>query len=405
MQFKTFRKVLWTCFLLLVCQYTYADVVTTQEVTNRAYIEITDPNLRMNFRNQNNVSGTPMGVLGGGSIIQLPDAMAVYDSQGQLDLQETLRMWEHKTQVDPRFSTLAPKPCNGSLCVPVKVIRSSDGRIDEGTIGFISLHYINENVDKSRYRTLRTIRDVTTNVPSDPSGVAEAEQGGSETTAGGTQEPAEETPPASQEVFNCDNTVYRSRNYTSHSCLRNLSLQQQAELVMRDVKRVNDLVRAAGTRDNFNVDPRVSACMAYRESQFSPNAKGGTPDWGMYQVIDSTARSVLRRERAVTEGFNGIAWEEYKAKMLQSTLAQADLHHNVLYHKAKENGLLSAINSGTTSTATYRTLATRYNGSGSRATRYGNAIANCYDCMKGIATRDGRVTNSSSLQSCLNRAR
>jgi hypothetical protein len=90
--------------------------------------------------------------------------------------------------------------------------------------------------------------------------------------------------------------------------------------------------------------------------------------------------------------------------MLRSTLAQADLHHSVLKEKATATNLINRINAGSQDVSLYRTLATRYNGTGPRATRYGNRVAACYEAMLRIASRDGRITNPSGLQAALNRA-
>ena len=394
---------------LLITHIAFADAVTTTQTSSKSFIALR--NLNMNVRSARDTNGAPLGVIGRGSILQLPDSFGVFQgSTGQLDLGATLANWENNTR-DGRYSALAPKPCAGTMCVPVRVHKSSNPNIADGTIAYISLQYIKENINPSRYTSGRTELEITTNIANGETTTDPVVDGG-EVTTPDTSDTS--TDISTSEVLNCNNTVYRSSNYGRNSCLRNLSMTQQAELVMSDIIKVNQLVRAAATRGNFNLDPRVSVCMSFKESSqsngrggvtLSPNAKGGTPDWGMFQVIDSTGRGVLRRTPTVTPGFSGLSWIEYRNKMLKSTLAQADLHHNVLYHKARENNLLSSINAGTESTEVYRTLAKRYNGSGARATNYGNKVASCYSCMKGIATRAGKITNSGGLMGCLNRVK
>ena len=63
------------------------------------------------------------------------------------------------------------------------------------------------------------------------------------------------------------------------------------------------------------------------------HAKGGEPDWGMYQVIDLTGEGIFENGfRSVVDDFAHINnWEKYRKNMLSSTLAQADMHHAVLY--------------------------------------------------------------------------
>jgi hypothetical protein len=384
--------------------------------------------LSMNFRSGQNLSES-RALLGPGSVIQIPTHVARFDQNGQIDLGLTLEYWQQLARYQRQNQGLSHLQeiawdcqrlgldesggqCgnirNGELFFPVRVVRDSSGRVNTDSserYGYLALDFLNTEIDPSRYQTMYTNLESALEVSPPPPITAAPPtppSGGGETTTN-EPPPAPAAPPAAADnVNNCNNTQYLTsrQNFARHSCLANRSVQQRAELVMRDVNRINQL------RTSFNLDPRFSACIAYRESHMHPNAKGGTPDWGMYQVIDSTGRSVLRRNRPVTPGFAQYQnnWVQYRDNMIRSTLAQADLHHSVLKEKATQHNLIGRINAGSTDVSLYQTLATRYNGSGSRARHYGQRIANCYRAMQQVATRDGRITNPARLQAALNQA-
>ncbi|MCJ8275698.1 MAG: transglycosylase SLT domain-containing protein [Bdellovibrionales bacterium] len=389
-------------FMSLVMSWpSFANTVT--EEASRSFIGLR--NLNMNFRSvrdPNNVLGT----VGRNTIIQIPDNFGEYDSRGNLDLGRTLAEWENKTR-DGRYAALAPRACANSRCVPVRLHDSSNPSIADGTIGYISLDYINENVDSSRYVTQRTLLETRTQLGSsgDNGGTV---TGGSETTSPGAGTSGSHV---STDADNCLGHDWRTRGHETNNCLHSRygdNPVEKASVVMRDVIEINS------RRSGLQLDPRLSVCMAYRESGFSPNAQGGTPDWGMYQVIDDTGARTIRRHPPVTEGFQGFSWTNFRNRMLRNTLAQADLHHAAVLNMANWSGcraptanLNSAMANGTRiSQDTVQRLASCYNtGNGRSVNTYGRKIESCYSCMTGISTADGRFTNPSGLQGCLDRAK
>ncbi len=416
---------------IVFAETTGSGVAQAGEPSANVFIRLKD--VQLNFRNRDNIQNTNT-VLGPGSVIQIPSGLAKFNQDGSINLNATMEYWVQFAQYQQEYTgntALLPRSwncphldesvrsCNGvdrgELFFPVKIVQASDSNFDtdgRDSYGYIALDYLRNNIQPHRYETVHTTLENALNIPQTTQAPDTVVAGGDSSFAGGQSEvtgndtsaaPAQPIAPApvDSNVMNCSNTTYSRSNYTNTSCLRNLSLKQKAELVMRDVLRINQL------RSSFNLDPRLSVCMAYRESRFSPNAKGGTPDWGMYQVIDSTGAGVLRRNNPVTPGFSQYRynWSSYRDNMIRSTLAQADLHHSVLKEKASHAGLISRVNSGSSDVSLYQTLATRYNGSGSRARHYGQKIANCYRSMLGIADRNGNITGSASaLQSALNRA-
>ena len=200
-------------------------------------------------------------------------------------------------------------------------------------------------------------------------------------------------------IFNCDNTRYRNRNYLRHSCLKSMNLEEKAALVMEDASIIN------GLRREFYLDPRFSFCVTSRESGIAPNARGSANDYGMYQVTNSTARYVLNMHEPVVPFF--VQYREnqskYRKAMLSSTLAQADLHHSVMFAKAKQEGLADQINNNPENVYLLRRLATSYNGRGRRARRYGAKVARCYETMKQAVSKTGHIHNPSGIRLALSR--
>lgn len=425
---KWLPKLIMTCAIFSSLLINSA--IAQSETSANVFIRLKD--VQMNFRNRDNIQDTNT-VLGPGSVIQIPSGLAKFNQDGTINLNATMEYWIEYAQYQRQMlgaTALEPrtwacpgtdddiKECNGvtngELFFPVKVVRASDSKFDTNhrdTYGYLALDYLRTQIDPSRYETVHTtlanamnVEEILASNQTEVRGGDSAYEGNSEvtrnepTTAPPTTEAPATTP---RSVINCSNTSYTSSNYQNTSCLKNLSLTEKAELVMKDVLEINRL------RPSFNLDPRLSACMAYRESRFSPNARGGTPDWGMYQVIDSTGTGALRANNPVTPGFSQYRynWRSYRDNMIRSTLAQADLHHSVLKQKADASGLITRINAGSTDVSLYKTLATRYNGSGSRAEHYGSRIASCYQAMLSVANRNGKVTGSAqALRKALDRA-
>ena len=232
--------------------------------------------------------------------------------------------------------------------------------------------------------------------------VTRADTGSQRRTQSKTATPVFKTPSPQNTlesyVFNCGNTIYRKNNYQRHSCLRSMTLKQKAELVMNDISKINQL------RPELRLDPRFSLCVAYHESGISPNARGASHDYGIYQITNSTARYVLNMHRPVTPFFDQYRRRQisYRRAMLRSTLAQADLHHSVMLAKAKQEYLLERINRYPEDTRLLQRLATSYNGDGPRARRYGRKVAQCYRAMKQVASINGDIQNPSGVVRALN---
>ncbi len=414
----------WFSFTLIGLAFCWCGQGWAQEKSASVFIRFGD--LHMNYREQNDMTNST-AVLGPGSVIQIPTSVAKFNEDGSINLNETIEYWlafarhqqqnlgyshfqarewscsaiESERQADGHCQGVK----DGELFFPVRVVRSSSDNHDirSESYGYLALDYLRTHVEPHRYETIHTTLENALSLPAVSNDNTQILGGdssyGSETTSTKSA-PAPISQP--QNVINCNNTVYRTPRQGSqkNSCLRTMSVNQRANLVMKDVSHINQL------RSGFNLDPRFSACIAYRESHMHPNAKGGTPDWGMYQVIDSTGRAALKRNNPVTPGFSQhrYNWVQYRDNMLRSTLAQADLHHSVLFEKARENNLIGPVNSLTTSVSVYQTLATRYNGGGPRARHYGSRIASCYRSMLSVAKRDGTIINSAALERALNKA-
>ncbi|MCB0377645.1 MAG: hypothetical protein KDD33_04070 [Bdellovibrionales bacterium] len=383
----------------------HADITENTRQTTKSFLELGNVNMRFRHRDSRDV----VGVLPKGSVIQFPDGVSVLDTNGQIDFAATIRNWTNKANNDPKYAALKPTSgCGGEVCYPVKIIKSPNSAIDtqgRESIGFVALDYILRNVDKAQYRTRRAqvseVANFNTEFPDSPNAGKFTGGGGETTDNGGVDKDDKDNgagPSGTQNVYNCSNTTF-TRNYANTSCLRNKSLASRAELVMRDVLQINKL------RPQFTPDPRFSACISYRESHFHPNAKGMAGEAGMYQVIWSTHTYVRKHVKSVTPGFVGLSASQEKAKMVRSTLAQADLHHAVLYRKATYMNAVNSASKGE-SEALYKKLAVMYNGSKTKYT-YAARVTSCYSCMKGIYTRNvGKKSGYSEgkLKSCLNKA-
>ena len=384
----------------------------------------------MNLRSSGNLN-TVKTVLRKDSIIQLPNFPKLgidiqeYDKSGNIDLKKTVRNWlEVATYQSERLvhEQLLPKYRNGTAYLPVKVIQASDPNFDtqaddgRNAYGYLALDFLVKKIDRNCYKTTTTTLEEITGQPPKKDFIGppapDSENNFSETTqfGGGFYSPSEDfiiSDPSSKvysSVFNCDNTIYRRTRYAKHSCLKDMSLEEKAKLVINDILEINRL------RPELPLDPRFSLCVAYRESLLAPNAKGASDDYGMYQITNSTARFILRLHRPVTPEFTEFGEKDqakYRTLMLQSTLAQADMHHSIMLQKARRgNGsLLARLQKNPENTDALRTLATRYNGTGRRATRYGRKVANCFDAMKKVMSNVGEIHNPSGLQKALNKAK
>ena len=375
----------------------------------------------MNFRSFEDL-GEIKTVLGPKSIVQLPNFPKLgiqvheYNQDGSLDFDKTIENWiqmaKHRSsELGSRH--LIPRSFRGQLYLPVKVIRASDSRFNTNgpdAYGYLALDFIRKKVNPRCYTATTKISSemLSENEIIGGRPVSNGEFNGqhSETTHNGDfldPEQRENFGDLSQSrIFNCDNTRYRQNGYSRHSCLKDMSFEKKAQLVMKDVSKINEL------RPGLKLDPRFSLCIAYRESTFSPNAQGSSNDSGMYQVTDSTARYVLEKHRPVIPHFSKYRRDQqYKAAMLRSTLAQADLHHMVVYQKASDHGLLDRINRNPEDVRLLQRLAVSYNGSrkSRRARRYGQKVANCYRAMQQVASIDGEIHNPSGLRKALERAK
>ncbi|MEM7645870.1 MAG: transglycosylase SLT domain-containing protein, partial [Pseudomonadota bacterium] len=336
---------------------------------------------------------------------------------------------------------------------PLKIYSGgSDGM--EGQIVWLS---IRDLIHAGTHKQLNSVRvepkpepPETFAIPSEHDTIenAEGDGEGSETTTGSDEEfstsapshappplkkgrvpvkPAVEptvTAPTDYGSFQCENGTptytHVDADYVNKNCFKRAGkgLKATAEIIMQNVVEINK-------RRGVTVDPRYMACIAYRESEFAPNAKSDDKqDFGLYQVRNSTGRRILQTSykrsfglRPVTEGFENLkSWEAYKDMMYNNILAQTDLAHNWLVgnarHMKDSPRSYSCYSSGNPlSSSNLQCLARVYNGGtrgykSAKATRYGSAIMSCYNAMKSVANSRGQVTSSeSSLRSALRKAK
>lgn len=404
------------------------DVLTSSELSGNSFMRF--KNLRMNFRNWDDPSQTNT-VLGPDSVIQFPKGVTIYNQDGGINFNATIEHWVRKSNSDPAYHNHRPRyltcpdgqeECPGidtsEIYLPVKVVKASDSTYDtngRNAYGFIALDYIKRNIARDRYQTVRTTLE-------DALKVTNTSDNGETVISGGSQSAGDEitsvappqrrvapAPVVVHETRNCNDTTYKTSGYVTGNCLarKGMTLKQKAELVMSDVIEVGELRRA-------HIDPRFSACIAYRESQFSPNAKGGTPDWGMYQITNRTAQRSLQQHEPVTEGFARYRnhWTDYRNAMLTSTMAQADLHHSVLFAIAKNRSMGGRMNQNRLTESDYSRLALIYNGGRDTNQRppaaarcYSRAIMNCFAKLKNVSSPNGSIHGSANLTSILESAR
>lgn len=222
-----------------------------------------------------------------------------------------------------------------------------------------------------------------------------------ETTSGGQQT----APPAGNvKIYDMNGCTYKRTGYAQDTkCYGSLSVKQKVKKVMEAVNYVN---RLHGTK----FDGRYMLCTGYRESSFSPGAKGADGERGMFQVMTATGKAALGYGVELPE-FKNMSKDNYLNKMVNSTVAQVELSFLVLKMKLAEDAAKSGtgkirqskIMAGEGSVDHYRSLAGRYNGGGTNST-YAKKISSCYSCLRGQMTAT-TVDISSGAQSCLGKAK
>lgn len=459
---------LFAAFILLVALGPFAlgqqsKPIANTELSANSFIRFKD-NINLKCRDPKNLKNVKT-ILGAGSVLQLPAGVTEYNDgnggDGSINFNETLVQWQKKANVDPQYIHHRARyvdcggngrdvvQCSGTdtsePMLPIKVARASDPTFDNSGfngICYVALDYLKRNVSRSRYQTVRTNLQSALAITNESDNGETVISGGEETAGdfdtgyiddslevvGGDEVTSVETitnpidvslrphvRPDTYSGFRCSDTQYISSGYQNNNCFAraNLTQKQKVEIIMKDVIEINRL------RGDMQIDPRFSACVANRESQLSPNAKGGTPDYGLYQIINSTAKRALEKENPVTPGFSvyrhrwaGTSSQPgYREMMLTSTLAQADLHHSVITGIAKWKGQYSRLRGPISShrRVDYYNIARIYNGGNSYRNRlptcYGTAIISCYDKMKSAATSSGRVFDSNKLATALHAAK
>lgn len=444
-------------FIIFVAVIFATPYLFAQSVTSPTLIRIDGARTQLRSRdNPNQVNTT----LTQGTIIQFPNAVIenmVYDSNGNVAMAETIRVWHSLAAEDQR---LLPRQVNGRLVYPVKILASNDAGFNANSrdsVGYVALA---DFLRPGSFNTVRADEEVVT--PTEPdnpapapildnSGVADEtttpvvyeelpfltnEAGGSETTvpegsslAPSTSlipvpRPRPENPEVTAPVvnppaipsnianapsltggFECSGSW--SRNYSTTNCFaqNGMTVKQKAEHIMGDIHALNSM-------RELSIDPRFSLCIANRESGMAPNASSGRGDWGLYQVRDSTGEEAIATHGMVTPGFEQYNTRgEYRAlrdRFPSNPLAQADVHHSVVIGKASIADFLRGTNirqrlgNGTMRVEDYQILADYYNASSNRRA-YARAIANCYRAMLSVATEDGQVRSGqeSALVSAL----
>ncbi len=439
-------------FLVFVAMI-FATPFVFAQVSSPSLIRLT--NTQMSLHSFDNIERVNYSVPSN-SIIQLPDEVsqeAVY-SNGQLNLRETLRNWlrlaEQNRTLPPRMGP------NGRYLFPVRVINNpltTTNLNPRESIGYLDLIALSQN--PNRYSTVRMNlqEEVDADADKNPSPIINNESStGSQfynedvygssivveettqsetnetTTSDGDQEVTTVSPPTTsprpvarpfaaqpedldgRQNFRCNNSWDGSR-YASTNCLSRTydDFRDHVQHVLSDLEAINQL-RAP----RVPVDPRFSICIAYKESGLSPNAvnnDSGGGAWGMYQVRNSTGREALAAYGSVVEGFqqydSGSDYMNFRAAMLNSTLAQADLHHSVILKKAEYAGLLQRMGNGSMTFNNYHTLAERYYGGAGRTT-YANKVINCMRGMAELVSEYGQIApnvTGDQLRSVLQRVR
>ncbi len=436
-------------FVVFVAVVFATPYIFAQSVTSPTLMRVNNASVELRNRdNANQVNTT----LGQGTIIRLPNPIVenmVYDSNGNIAMAETLRVWHSLAAEDQR---LLPRRVGGRLVYPVKIVQSDANGFaanSRDSVGYIAMA---DFLRPGSFNTVRADEDLLMAEPVNPAPepvlsddddnlvtpVAEdlpfttgdvAGGAGSETTSPDSSSLAPDSslrppeasrpePPAIpsnianapslDNEFTCQSSW--SRNYSSSNCFAQagMTLQDKAEHIMGDIHALN------GMRE-LPIDPRFSVCVAYRESRFAPNANSGRGDWGLYQIRDSTGEEAIANHGMVTPGFERYDSEsEYRAlrdRMPSNPLAQADVHHSVVMLKANIADYLRGTNirqrlgNGTMRVEDYQILADYYNASSHRR-QYAQAVANCYRAMLSVATEDGQVRpgQSSALAGALNLA-
>ncbi len=444
-------------FFLFVAVIFVTPYVFAQQVTSPTLLRVDNVSTQLLNRDNPNQLNT---TLEEGSIIRLPNPIVenmVYDENGGIAMAETLRVWHTLAAGDPR---LMPRMVNGRLVYPVQVLQATDETFDSqsrDSVGYIAL---SDFLRPHSFNTVRADEDLLMNQPvqadrepilggpeettqsggpapvtspddfpflsgeDDTTGPVSGPLSGGETTAPTTSlrpqlrpdRPAEPpaipsniaNAPSLDRQFNCNNSW--SGNYSRTNCFaqNGMTLTEKAEHIMGDIHALNSM-------RELTIDPRFSVCVAYRESRFAPNADSGRGDWGLYQIRDTTGEEAIANHGMVTPGFENFdrasEYRSLRSEMVDSPLAQADIHHSVVVGKAAIADFLRGTNirqrlgNGTMRVEDYQILADYYNASSHRR-QYARAVANCYRAMLSVATEDGQIRSgqASALAGALNLA-
>ena len=318
---------------------------------------------------------------------------------------------------------------------PVKVETDNSQRIQAGKVGYINLQALADYPSFMRNygdkhdnhmevdRRLRESPFANVKLPDDFFVVEENNDDGQAAGDGTTTE--EEPPTIVEEMHfrtstvgqrNCENRAdrdgvqryKRSGSIYENSCFKGKSNSWMASIIMNDIISIN-------SHREFKLDPRFSVCIAKKESDMHPNAKGADDERGMYQIIPGTLGGALAKINPVTSGFEGITnrWD-YIKKMINYTHAQADLHHEVVRAAAKSisQSLLNRVSSGNASLNDWERIANRYNGGASARGEtngankgYGTRIMKCMREMQKSVTRNGNITNTQTFENALKYAK
>jgi len=188
-----------------------------------------------------------------------------------------------------------------------------------------------------------------------------------------------QNPPPRTSLYDISNCTYHALG--GRACWPN----RTAGEIKTIMKKIIANVAVINGLHKTQVDPRYLLCSGYRESRFDPGVRGSQGERGMFQVMKETAVTSLKQGPMIPEFKNYRNQPEtYLTRMANSSLAQTELAYLVLTVKAKDLGTATYndIFLGRGSVERYRQMAVRYNGGGTQAQAYGNAVSNCLRCMR-----------------------
>ena len=290
------------------------------------------------------------------------------------------------------------------MVFPTQVIQSGNSKA-KNKKGYVSLDYIRDNHPNS-LKMIQSEKELTEisepHFGSDSSSCGNG--GSSESTCNGKNRTEKKA--AAIKVFDCKTTKWYVKSKAhKHNCWKGLSAEAKAKKIMANVRHINQ------RRPHFKPDPRFSVCISQKESKLIPNQ--GNPynsrgrrlssAIGMFQILFPTQKDARQRAgKTVIDGYGHLSMKQYRSTMKKSSLLQTDLHHRVLYLKAKSAGLMTAINKGSSSAYVYQRLA-RYYYDANRGGPYSYAVTKCYKCIKKIFNRKGQRISKNNLKNCLER--